>query len=286
MKTNAAIGFAILCAICAVTMVHVYTGSDNVSNEDIEHVFAAQTPRMPVATPTLYYMSNVQPIVAPTIKQTVEPIPTYNEIWSLTSINCYLYDEQGNYIDAVSGVVEMTAPYSDYDWNDDSATIEDVVDAMGIDYDHVETVKETYSYPADDKYGGTGQYVIHLDGGVVTMSISITATRYYTQYPSSNVKYLQTFEPVITCSTTPEHTMYSGENGQNIRVGAYHIIECGYGCNIDCGHNCEIYCGRGCNIDCGDSCVVNCGNGCNIAHGERCSITHGTGCNIYLAYPD
>lgn len=288
--------------ICVIVLVMIalmimvclwsgYEGSDSCVDgnyADDEYVFVAQTPRIPAAVP-LSTPRPTLPISIPTVK----PSPEYNEIWCMTSINLYLYTDDGRYVDATSGAVELTMPYSEYDWTDDSTSIEDVVDAMGIEYEYVETVREKFSYPASDKYTGSGQYVVHIDGGLITMSVTTSATRYYTSYPTHNIEYHHTFTPVITRqdntythTTTNTNDVYKCGNGQNILVGAYYVIECGYGCNIDCGHDCYVYCGRGCNIDCGDSCTVECGDGCNIAHGERCSISHGNGCNIWLAYPD
>lgn len=160
MKTNAAIGFAILCAICAVTMVHVYMGSDNVSNEDIEHVFAAQTSRMPVATP------------APT-----EPV--YSTIWSSGSITLVSYSHDGEYLDYVNVPFSDEIPYTDYDWNEE-ITVQEFVDIvfLGVSYNSIDIGYDTTERPATDKFVNKGECTIYFDDVYVVMSWWCTGTRY------------------------------------------------------------------------------------------------------------
>lgn len=224
------------------------------------------------------------------------PIPTpklsYNEIWCSVKANYCVYDCNDVFLGDASSSDEFIVPYTEYDWTDDTTTIEDVVGAMGFDYNYVEAVSEESSYIGTDKYLMQGSYIIHCDDGIVTMSLTVSAMRRHSSYPATIAQHLQ-MSFLITPTTkepinrpTASTALYTYSDGQNIHVGSNEIIRCGRGCNIDCGYGCDIVCGDGCNIDCGDSCNVNCGSGCNIFHGERCTITHGGDCNVLLLYPD
>ena len=230
----------------------------------------------------------------PTKIRTTIPTPklSYNEIWCSVKANYCVYDCNDVFLGDASSSDEFVVPYTEYDWTDDTTTIEDVVGAMGFDYNYVEAVSEESSYIGTDKYLMQGSYIIHCDDGIVTMSLTVSAMRRHSSYPATIAQHLQ-MSFLITPTTkepinrpTASTALYTYSDGQNIHVGSNEIIRCGRGCNIDCGYGCDIVCGDGCNIDCGDSCNVNCGSGCNIFHGERCTITHGGDCNVLLLYPD
>lgn len=139
--------------------------NDQISEPEPEYIYIKSTPTIPAATPTPVYVAPKE--------------PTYTKIWCMISLNLYIYDNNGNFLGSESFSNELIVPYTEYDWTDDGSTsIEDVVNAMGFPYNYIETVTEKSSYPANNKYIGSGKYIIHYDGGIVIMALVCTATRY------------------------------------------------------------------------------------------------------------
>ena len=131
----------------------------------------------PEATPTpeiVYVVATSTPTPEPT----AIPTPKYTKIYCQMITTMTIYDEYDNYVDYYSDTAETTIPYTDYDWTDDSATIEDILDAAQMQYTYIDIISEDLSYPADNKCVFNYEYDVYFDGGSMIMTIYGSGTRY------------------------------------------------------------------------------------------------------------
>jgi hypothetical protein len=127
---------------------------------------------------TRYVYIETEPEIISTPIYVAPKEPIYTKIWCMTTISINAYDIDDYYIDSFSETAEITIPYTEYDWTDDSTSIEDIMDSLGVQYNYIVTLSEETSYPTDNKYIMSGKYDVYFDGGSAIITITATATRY------------------------------------------------------------------------------------------------------------